>query len=149
MKKTKHKRWNIKNKLLLTLFLGIILLGTVSCEKYPKPYIKKWVGTYECEEIYSYSTGPTGHQTSGTIVYQVNVAVTAKGNILVNFFNNRNEREYEAEVSSDGAFINYDGKGIGIEGSFIGDSLYMFQRHPYSQGSSSVSHFKGKKLKSK
>ncbi|MCL2290271.1 MAG: hypothetical protein FWC34_06130 [Bacteroidetes bacterium] len=146
MKEIKHKRWNIKNRWLLILFLGIILLGAISCEKYPKPYLKKWVGTYECER-----------KRDDYESEKVIVDVTAKGESTLHI----EERGLEViggykvgvrqsvKVNKDGSFSNvHESVRPMIEGAFYKDSLYISYTD-WSPNNTMFINYKGKKQKKK
>ena len=131
-------------------FYFLIITVLFSACKKEIDYRDKWIGTYECEEIYSYSFGPGGdpNSSSGREIYQVKVVVKAKGNNFVDFFMNRNEKHYEANISEDGSFDKFnDTEPHSINGNFHADSLNMTIVYSYSAGHSRVSYFKGKKQK--
>jgi len=129
------------------MILAIMAIGYVSCEKpKEKDYRDKWVGSYECEEIYTWCSGPI--DTVHTKIYKTNVIVTAKNDAWIVFCVNRNEKRYGANVNEDGSFneIN-DIEPRYINGIFHADSLNMTIVHSYSPGHSNISYFKGKKQK--
>jgi len=132
------------------MFITIFVFFFLACEKIPKPYVKKWLGTYECEEVYNYWIGTGDNALHGTEVYQTNIVVTAKGD-LVDFFDNRKEKNSEARVNKDGSFYetNETGSKLTIKGNFHADSLNLTIYHASSPGSSITSYYKGKKIKSK
>ena len=141
-------------KKLFMLILVVMAIGFISCEKpkpeEPKDYREKWVGSYECEEIYSWwkligIPGGGFTDTSGTTVYQTIVEVTAIGDSALNI----TERNYNIEVNIEGKFNKiFNGKGH-IGGCFIGDSLYMVITPNYGNAYSATSEYKGKKIKNK
>jgi len=145
----------MKKKLILVSLLIAILFAIVGCckdgecKKDKKDYREKWVGTYECEENYSWwrLTGiHTWTSTSGNEIFQTIVVVTALDDSLLNFLGNRKGSSYEAKVDKNGFFFENFGLGGGMCGNFIVDSLYMEIANG-TQGSKYVSTYKGKKIK--
>ena len=130
---------------IILIVLAIIAIGYISCKK-EKDYRDKWVGAYECEEIYEYWFGA---DNQGTEVYQTNVVVTVKGDSLLEFLERRSGESYEAAVNSNGNFIKYFYPKGRIKGNFIGDSLYMQIIPVHGLGYYTELNFKGKKLKNK
>ena len=131
------------------MMLAVTAVGYISCEK-----THKWVGTYECEEIYSwwYQTKPPDGgwiEVSGTEVFQTMVEITTVENSILNFSENRNGGSYEAKINSDGSFRECYGSGAKplINGNLYGDSLNMTIYHTTALGAGSSSIYKGKKIK--
>jgi len=145
-------------KVNIFIVLAIIAICYFSCEK-PKPepepepdYRDKWVGTYECEEVYSWwrRTGIPLRDTSGTEIFHTIVDVTVIGDSMLKFIESRNRKSYETEVSVDGYFFKFEmGRELRVEGNFIGDSIYMYVIPPHGIGYSMSSNYKGKKNKNK
>ena len=136
-----------KNLIVLTLVVAtiIIMLFLQGCDKIPRPYLKKWVGTYDCEEINRFWTmdGETQIYT-----FQTTVIVTVTGDSLLTFLENRMGYSYEAEVDKNGNFFKSFGMGRGMSGNFISDSINM-EIGGGMQGYSSISTYKGIKIKNK
>jgi len=109
-------------------------------------YRAKWVGSYDCEEEYSWWTMP---DNSGTALYQTVVDVNAVGDSTLRFLEHRGGKSYDAKVNSTGEFIKgkMHSSDYGVKGNFIGDSLDMIIIPGHGLGWSASSTYKGKKLK--
>ena len=140
-----YKHINARNIFLLVIFLGLVIFGTTSCEKIPKFYLKKWIGSYDCEEVYSWWTmsGSEGEQ-----IYQTKVEVTAIGDCSLKITENRKNTSFEVIVKKDGSFDGFSEQKQ-IDGNFNTDSLDMYLIWGRAQGFKDSSHFKGKKLNKK
>jgi hypothetical protein len=150
--KIKSKKLNIKTILFLTIILGIVSMGIISCEKPPNPYLKKWMGTYECEEVYSWwrqsFEEPSGG-IEGKERYQTKIEISSEGDYKIKIVEKRMGKIYFTEVNKEGNIL-YDGQKFrDVRGSFSGDSIYIIIFHVQAMGASSTSHYEGIKLKNK
>ena len=154
-------------KKLFMLILVVMAIGFISCEKpkpeEPKDYREKWVGSYECEEMYhvrylkeflldTLSGTVSRIDTSYCIVYQSTINVTVVGDSSLNILENTREDSYEAKIDANGYFFKINdkvGPRLKVEGNFIGDSLYIIIRHYSENTFGATSEYKGKKLKNK
>jgi len=137
-------------KELILIILAIMAIGYVSCEKpKEKDYREKWVGTYECEEKYSWWLMS---EESGEEIFQTTVNITAIGDSTLKILENRTEKNYETKVSNTGDFIEHYPPSFVkplIVGNFYIDSLNMTIYHSTALGYSSTSCYICKKLKDK
>jgi len=111
-------------------------------------YRNKWVGSYECEEIYHwwFISGESGFE-----IYQTRVDVTATGGSSLKFVENRRGGSYDAKVNSTGNFVN-DAKNHNdtyVRGNFIDDSIKLVITPSHGLGSSRTSTYNGKNLNNK
>ena len=138
-------------KKLFAIILSIIAIGYVSCTKpeKEKDYREKWVGTYECEEIYFFGRGTSDNYIVTEEMYQTSVIVTAKGDSILHFFYNRDGDGYEIKINKNGEF----GEGVGyrkyMSGNFYADSLSIHFLRGYSPAGRSTSDYKGRKHQNK
>ena len=124
-----------------------VVSGIKKKEPHSSDYRYNWVGSYDCEEVYSwwFMSGE-----SGTEIYQTQVDVTAVGDSSLRIWESRWERTYETPVKSDGTFSYGTTRGHHIDGNFIGDSIYMYidPNNPGGPHGISVhSNYNGKKIK--
>ena len=142
----RFKHQKIISPLLIAVIFGII---GVSCRKPEIDYREKWVGVYECEEIYYWWRGFGSQQITGKEISQVNIAVTTKGDSVLTLLENKGGESYEIKIKSDGVFNEKGGNCEFIKGNFYGDSINIYILHGQNVGSGSSSYYKGKKQKIK
>jgi len=134
-------------KITLTLVTTLVILFFFSgCEKIPKPYLKKWTGTYECEV--NGSTWYLDHDGGYTeyYTYQTEVTVTAKMDSILLICDTEKDDSYEVKANKLGNFSAPLNHG-GIGGTFFEkDSIKMSIGYGM-QGFFVSKTFKGKKIK--
>ena len=120
----------------------------------PEEYRAKWVGSYDCEEIYHWwqlisnpNPPPPLIDTSWGGVYQTIVVIEAIGDSSLKITENRYNRKYETKVDRSGFGGIPLNHGF-LEITFEKDSLKMTTMYGM-MGYSTSSIYKGKKLKTK
>ena len=149
----------------IIIVLVILAILYVSCEEVrlePEPdYRNKWLGIYECEEIYhvwhlterledTVSGTVSWLDTSYNIVYQTIINITLYGDSSLSISENKRGESYGAKLNTNDYFFkinNSIGPKFEVEGNFVGDSLYMRINLSRFHASSSFSTYKGKKIK--
>jgi hypothetical protein len=129
------------------LITSLVLFTVMACEKpskESKDYRDQWVGTYECEEIYSWWSVSS---SSGEKIFQTKVEIAAIGDSILKVAEIRNESSYKVEVNSKGEFIKQKNNAHDsyVSGNFIGESIYMTIIPSHGLGNGSNSEYKGKK----
>jgi len=122
----------------------------------PSDYRSKWVGSYDCEEVYKYwqllsEDSIATIDTSSIEIFQTLINIVTTGDDKLKITENRIGRSYEVRVDKDGSFNesyghvmsiifgNFSDNSIDLSINFSG-SLIGIQQHSY---------YKGKKLKNK
>ena len=142
---------NIKPLLLFVIVFGVMAIGCISCDKpiteEPEDYREKWVGSYECEEIWGYlSTEDPDTIVIREQVLQVIIDVKAKGDFIFNFSQKGTDMSYDVKINTDGSFWDYSSFIPAIQGYFVDDSLFIDIIHRNTK--EGRSDYKGKKRKS-
>jgi len=115
-----------------------------------RDYRVKWIGSYDCEKVYSWwSFGtPICSET-----YQVTIDIVVYGGDSLIYISERNIPQSHSgiqdrvKVFSDGSFSPYD-RFFNIWGNFIKDSIYVY-RISAMQGWGNQCEYQGKKIKNK